>query len=205
MTADVPQRPMRADARRNYDKIVAVARDVFSECGVEAPLDDIARRANVGPGTLYRHFPNRDALVVAVYREVVEELSTQAHAFVEKYPPWEALDRWLGELVEFVTHKNGLAATLKAALDKDSPTYSYCKTSLRAAAAAVLTPAQEVGEARPDIRPEDLLRLGHGVGVVSEHVTKEDAARLMSVLIDGLRVMPPDTARESPPAESARA
>ncbi|WP_137812344.1 TetR/AcrR family transcriptional regulator [Gandjariella thermophila] len=177
---------MRADARRNYERLVATARDVFTEQGPDAPLDDIARRAGVGPGTLYRHFPTREALVEAVYRGEIADLSARAYQLLEDFSPADALVAWLAEQVRFATLKRGLAATLKAVVDRDSETFAWCHTTLRDAAAAVVTRAQEAGAIRPDVTPTDVLRLCHGVAVATEHAP-DDADRLLSVLLDGLR------------------
>jgi AcrR family transcriptional regulator len=179
-------RPMRADARRNHDRIVTAARAAFTEHGPAAPLDDIARRAEVGPGTLYRHFSGRDALIEAVYLEDVERLSARAAELVAQVPPLEALTAWLREEVAYVTHNRGLGAALKAAIDRDSETYALCKQLMRDAAATVLVPAQKAGEVRDDLEPRDLLLLGHGLGITAE-AAPESFERLLSVTIAGLR------------------
>ncbi|MFJ1457499.1 TetR/AcrR family transcriptional regulator [Nocardia sp. N2S4-5] len=179
-------RPMRADARRNYERIIECAREAFAEHGPQAPLDDIARRAGVGPGTLYRHFPQRDALIEAVYRSSIEGLAAEAHKLVETRSPTDALEQWFRAQVDFVMDKRSLAATLKAAIDRDSATFTLCSSLITDAAAAVLRPTQEAGLVRDDIQPRDLLRLGHGIGVACE--TSPDAAdRLISVTLAGLR------------------
>jgi AcrR family transcriptional regulator len=179
-------RPMRADARRNYQRIVSVAREVFAEHGAEAPLDDVAKRAGVGAGTLYRHFPNREALIEAVYREEIEQISRRAYELLEGRAPDEALADWMRLQIEFLSGRRSVAMTLKEALDKDSATFALCKTVMRDAAAAVLTPAQEAGIIREDVVPVDLLRLAHGIGLAIESAP-EDADRLLSVVLNGLR------------------
>jgi AcrR family transcriptional regulator len=182
-------RPMRADARRNRDRIVAAARDAFTEHGPTAPLDDIARRAEVGPGTLYRHFPGRDALIEAVYLEDLERLSSRASELVAELPPFEALTAWLREEVAYVTHNRGLGAALKAAIDRDAQTYALCKQLMSEAAATVLVPAQDAGAVRADLEPRDLLLLGHGLGITAE-AAPESFERLLSVTVSGLRPVP---------------
>lgn len=179
-------RPMRADARRNYERILSTAREAFTELGPEAPLDDIARKACVGAGTLYRHFPNREALIEAVYRDDIERLSSWAHELLDQHEPAKALELWMREQVAFVLHKRGVAASLKAAMDRDSETFALCKTMMNEAAAELLTRAQEAGAVRPDLKPRDLLLLGHGVGVAAEG-SDETAERLITVVLDGLR------------------
>ncbi|MBF6174787.1 TetR/AcrR family transcriptional regulator [Nocardia blacklockiae] len=177
---------MRADARRNYERIIECAREAFAEFGPEAPLDDIARRAGVGPGTLYRHFPNRDALIEAVYRSSIEALSARAYELIDTLSPEEALEQWFRAQVDFVMDKRSLAVTLKAAIDRSSETFTLCSGLITAAAGALLRPVQEAGVIRDDIQPRDLLRLGHGIGAACE--TAPDAAeRLISVTLAGLR------------------
>jgi AcrR family transcriptional regulator len=177
---------MRADARRNYERIITVARDAFAEHGPEAPLDDIARRACIGPGTLYRHFPNREALIEAVYRADIERLTQRAHELAETHSPRDALAEWMRAQVDFVRSKRGLAATLKAAMDRDSETFALCKGMLNDAAVALVESAQKEGTVRDDLEPRDLLRMGHAIGVASE-ATPESGDRLLAVMLDGLR------------------
>ncbi|HJQ18696.1 MAG TPA: helix-turn-helix domain-containing protein [Gemmatimonadaceae bacterium] len=177
---------MRADARRNYERILAVAREAFAQHGPEAPLDDIARKAGVGAGTLYRRFPSRDALIEAVYRDDIERLSAKAHEFMETLPPGEALAEWMRAQVAFATEKRGLATTLKAAMDKDSEIFALCKGMLNDVAASLLTAAQEAGAVRDDLEPRDLLKMGHGIATASD-TSPETAQRLLNVLLDGLR------------------
>ncbi len=178
-------RPMRADARRNHERIVTAARDAFADHGPGAPLDDIARRAEVGPGTLYRHFAGREALIEAVYRADVERLNRRASELAAELPPLDALTAWLREEVAYVSRDRGLGAALKAAIDQDSETYALCKRLMRDAAAAVLVPAQEAGVVRGDLEPRDLLLLGHGLGVAAE-AAPDSFERLLSVTVAGL-------------------
>ncbi|TVT07167.1 helix-turn-helix domain-containing protein [Amycolatopsis bartoniae] len=177
---------MRADARRNYERIVEVAREVFREHGPEAPLDDVARRACVGPGTLYRHFPNREELIAAVYRADLEALADQAYDLAERLEPGEALTEWLRVQVGFALHKRGLAAKLKAAMDRDAEGFALCKTKLNEAAATLVKAAQDAGAIRQDVRPRDLQLMAHGIGVATE-ATPDAAERLLTVMLDGLR------------------
>lgn len=179
-------RPMRADARRNHERIVTAAREAFAEHGPGAPLDDIARRAGVGAGTLYRHFAGREALIEAVYRADVERLNLRAGELAGELQPLDALAGWLREQVGYVIHNRGLGAALKAAIDQDSETYALCKRLMRDAAAAVLVPAQEAGLVRSDLEPRDLLLLGHGLGVAAE-ASPDAFERLLSVTVAGLR------------------
>jgi AcrR family transcriptional regulator len=176
---------MRADARRNYERILACARAAFAEHGPEAPLDDIARRACVGPGTLYRHFPNRDALMAAVYLSSIEALAQRAHELCETRSPLDALEQWLRALVDFVMNERSLAVTLKSTMDPNS----YICTLMTGAATALLEPAQDAGLVRADLEPRDLIRLGNGIATACEKAP-EAAPRLLSVAVSGLRVAP---------------
>jgi AcrR family transcriptional regulator len=180
---------MRADARRNFDRLIVAAREAFTEHGPEASLDDIARRAGVGPGTLYRHFPARLALLEAVYRDDITRLSDRARELLAEKPIEEALGTWMLEQVEYVLYRRALAATLKTALDRDSETMAYCKTTMREAADAMLVRAKEAGLVRPEVTGSDLLRLGHAIGYASEYAP-EDAERMLSYMLDGLRPRP---------------
>lgn len=179
-------RPMRADARRNHERIVTAAREAFTEHGPGAPLDDIARRAEIGPGTLYRHFTGREALIEAVYRADVERLSSRAAELAAELAPLDAVTSWLREQVAYAAHNRGLGAALKAAIDQDSDTYALCKRLMRDAAATVLAPAQSGGVVRDDLEPRDLLLLGHGLAVAAE-AAPDSFERLLSVTVAGLR------------------
>jgi AcrR family transcriptional regulator len=178
---------VRADARRNYERIVATARDAFLNDGVDVPLDDIAKRAGVGAGTLYRHFPSRDSLVEAVYREEITQLADAAYRLRDELPPGDALFAWMREQVRWINDSLGMASALKSAMDSESETYAYCKKTIRAAVGALLEPAQEAGIVRADLQQGDLLRLTHGVGAAAQYSDAEGVERMLSVVIDGLR------------------
>ncbi|MFC4856593.1 TetR/AcrR family transcriptional regulator [Actinophytocola glycyrrhizae] len=178
---------MRADARRNYERIVATAREVFHEHGVTAPLDDVVKRAGVGAGTLYRHFPTREVLVEAVYRSEIEEIAEQAYALAGELSAEDAVREWFRELIRFHIERSGLAFALKAVIDEDSETFLYCKQKLRDAAWALLEPAQAVGAVRPDLEPVDLMRLSHGIGAAARFADEASRDRMLSVLMEGLK------------------
>ncbi|MEV6340317.1 helix-turn-helix domain-containing protein [Nocardia vinacea] len=186
MAAPSTGRPMRADARRNYERIVTSAQEAFAEQGPDAPLEEIARRAGVGIGTLYRHFPSREVLIEAVYRSSIEQLSARAHSLLETHSGTEALEIWLREQVQWVMDNRSLATTLKAGMDKGSPTFTLCRTLITDAASALLQAAQDSGDIRRDIEPRDLLRFGHGIGIACETVP-EAAPRMLDVTLDGMR------------------
>ncbi|MFD6354333.1 TetR/AcrR family transcriptional regulator [Nocardia tengchongensis] len=189
MGAPSTDKPMRADARRNYERIVATAQEAFAELGPDAALEEIARRAAVGIGTLYRHFPTREALIEVVYRSNIEQLSARAHELLEQQPASMAFETWLREQVLWVMANRSLATTLKAGMDHESPTFQLCRTAILEATTALVQAAQDAGAIRADIEPRDLTRLGHGIGVACE-TTPDAAERLLAVAVDGLRVTP---------------
>ncbi|MFB7716678.1 MULTISPECIES: TetR/AcrR family transcriptional regulator [unclassified Nocardia] len=180
---------MRADARRNYERILTVAREAFAELGPEVALEEIARRTGVGIGTLYRHFPNREALIEAVYRSNIEQLSGRAYELLEEHSGATAFEYWLREQVQWVMANRSLATTLKAGMDHNSPTFTLCRSAINDAANALLEAAQQAGAVRADIEPRDLVRLGHGIGIACE-TTPDAAERLIAVTVDGLRAAP---------------
>ncbi len=178
---------MRADARRNYERLVATAREVFFKEGVDAPLDDIVKRAGLGAGTLYRHFPAREILIEAVYRSEIEAIAEQAYALAKELSAEDAVREWFRELIRFHLERSDLASALKAAIDEDSNTYRYCKQKLRDAAWALLEPAQAVGAVRPDLEAVDLMRLSHGIGAAARYADDASRERMLSVLMEGLK------------------
>ncbi|MFI6761204.1 TetR/AcrR family transcriptional regulator [Micromonospora sp. NPDC050417] len=178
-------RPKRADARRNYDKLVATARTAFGEDGVSTSLEDIARRAEVGIGTLYRHFPTRRDLFEAVYIDEVEALSRSA-ADLAGEPPWDALVGWLRRLVEYIGTKRALAEELI----HDSEIFRRCRDEVYAAGQPLLARAQTAGVVRPDTNIDDVMRLVSGITLVK--VTEPaQLERVLNLALDGLRPQAP--------------
>ncbi|WP_439677799.1 TetR/AcrR family transcriptional regulator [Embleya sp. MST-111070] len=182
-------RPMRADARRNYERLLAEARVVFREQGVDASLEELARRAGVGIGTLYRHFPTRDALVEAVVRDRYDGLTARAEALRDADGARDALATWLRLLIEGAGTFRGMSATLMATLaDETSELYASCH-AMREAGAALLTRAQAVGEVRADIDTDGLFTLAHGIAWAHEQREVDDPERLprlLDVVVFGL-------------------
>ena len=186
---DLPiQRPQRADARRNYEKLLAVARDVFAEDGASATLDDIARRAQVGPATLYRHFPTRQHLLEAVYLEEVVAISRSAEDLAD-LPPWEALVQWLHEFVRYAATKRALANEMLTSIDRDAQVFQACRAALTAAGGALIERAQEAGVVRPDANFMDVARLLGGIAAI-QGVEPDEVERLLDIVLDGLRYQP---------------
>jgi AcrR family transcriptional regulator len=182
------ERPLRSDARRNYQRLLAAAASAFAEHGADAPLDDIAKRAGVGSGTLYRHFPTRQALLEAVYRGQVEELCTQADKLLASQSPGEALGNWLGAVAAYATTKRGMADVI----GKDSEVFQYCRGMLRAACDRLLNGAKQSGEVRADANRDDLFKFVHAISVATEQSPEDpgQAERLIAMLMDGLRATP---------------
>jgi AcrR family transcriptional regulator len=181
-------RPMRADARRNREQLLEVASDAFRECGVEASLEEIARRAGVGIGTLYRHFPSRDALLEAVFRRDVEQVADSAEELLRELPPDRALDEWMRSFVNYVAGKKGLATHLKTVLSADSPLFVYAHERMNASMRGLVLAAAAAGAIREDVDPADLLRALSGVCLAADEPGwQEQACRICSLLMDGLR------------------
>jgi AcrR family transcriptional regulator len=184
----LPQRPKRADARRNYDKLIAAAHDAFAEDGTSASLEDIARRAEVGIGTLYRHFPTRQHLLEAVYVEEVEAICRSAADF-EGMPPWEALSGWLHAFVGFAATKRALADELFNYIDRDAPVFQTCGAAITTVGGALLARAQDAGEVRRDTNITDIARLVGGISVINA-ADPGQIERILDVALDGLRYRP---------------
>lgn len=181
-------RPMRADARRNREQLLEVASDAFRECGVDASLEEIARRAGVGIGTLYRHFPSRDALLEAVFRRDVEQVADRAEELLRELPPDRALDEWMRGFVNYVAGKKGLATHLKTVLSADSPLFVYAHERMNASMRGLVLAAAAAGSIREDVDPADLLRALSGVCLAADEPGwQEQACRICSLLMDGLR------------------
>jgi AcrR family transcriptional regulator len=178
-------RPKRADARRNYDKLVAAAREVFGEQETEATLEEISRRAGVGIGTLYRHFPARENLIEAAYVDGVEEICG-AVAKHDGEDPWQALRGWLLEVVRFAATKRILADEMFAVLDRDAPFFKSCGGAIYDAGEPLLRRAQEAGAVRDDVDITDVTKMVSGIAGLRT-VDTEHAERLVGIALDGLR------------------
>ena len=181
------RRPQRADARRNYDQLIAAAREALTERDRSASLEDIARRAGVGIATLYRHFPTRGDLIEAVYLEEVEGLCRTADDLRDT-EPWAALVGWLGRFVAYVTTKQALAEELFAA-NRDAGVLTGCRVALYGAGEPLLRRAQDAGAVRRDVSIDEVLPM---VGGIAKIQTTDAAAieRILSVALDGLRYRP---------------
>ena len=182
----------RADAQRNIDRLIVAAREAFTEHGANASLDDIARQAGVGPGTLYRHFPTRQALIEAVYRDGVASLCATGDRLRETEPPAEAFVDWLRAFAAYVAQKRGLASSLMATIGKDSPLFAEVHAMITATGGALLDRAKEAGAIRPDVALADVIKLVSALSQAGEQSTEGAALsdRLLLLALDGLRATP---------------
>jgi AcrR family transcriptional regulator len=187
-SVDAPERKraMRADACRNRDKLVEVARAVFSERGSEASMEEIAKRADVGVGTLYRHFPKRIDLVEAVYREDVETLVVLAAEVNATLAPWEALVAWLEGFVRYAQAKRTFLTELHEAFEKSPDLAVSSREKIAGAVGTVLARAQAAGVARTDLDAADLMQLVGGM-CMARNADLAQNERLLTFLLDGIR------------------
>ncbi|MGP3941448.1 MULTISPECIES: TetR/AcrR family transcriptional regulator [Streptomyces] len=186
--ADSAQRPLRADARRNRDKILAAAVRVFAEEGLDAHLERIAKEAGVGSATLYRNFATREALIEAVYRNEVAQLCDAVPDLLEEKPPYEALRAWTRLFLDYVTAKFGMADALRAIAATGSNPYGHSRDMIQAAITTLMDACAAAGTIRTDITPTDMGAALEGIAVTSampEH--RERAERLLDLTLDGLR------------------
>ena len=181
-----PSRKPRADALRNRERVLEAARAVFSAGGPDASLEAVAKTAGVGIGTLYRHFPTREALFDAVYRHEAQQLAALADRLKKETQPIEALRQWLHALIKFVATKKGMSAALALAVSKDSDLFSYSSDLLMRSAGGLLDRAIAAGAIRNDIGPEDLIRTLVGI-THDQPGWQKSVLRLVDVFIDGLR------------------
>ena len=177
-------RPKRADAKRNYEKLIGAAREAFTEADMAASLEDIARRAGVGIGTLYRHFPTRQVLIEAVYIDEVEALAKSAED-VADLPPWEALHTWLRRFVQYVATKQALINELFAD-GAESTVFASCRSMMYEAGEPLLDRAQAAGEVRSDVSLTDVIHLVAGIAKIPAPEPGQ-LERILDVALDGLR------------------
>ncbi len=203
-SAEKTRKP-RTDAVRNRERLLEAARVVFSAGGPEASLEAVARTAGVGIGTLYRHFPTREALFEAVYRREVQQLADLAELLKDEKDPVDALRHWMRSNVRFVATKKGMSAALALAVDKNSDLFSVSHDQLKRAARGLLERAVSAGEIRDDISSDDLLRTLVGMCYMHDQPGwQASVARLVDVFIDGLRSQPgagrSTSSRKTPPS-----
>lgn len=179
-------RPVRADAQRNNDALLEAALAVFATSGVDAPVREIAAKAGVGVGTVYRHFPQRADLIAAVFRHEIDACADTAAILAAEHPPVEALALWMQRYADFIATKHGLAA----ALHSGDPAYNtlpdYFDTRMRPALGGLLDTAVNAGKVRDDITPDDLLNVVRSL-CMSGHDNRDYTRRMIALLVDGLR------------------
>jgi AcrR family transcriptional regulator len=185
-------RKPRADSVRNRERLMAAAKVAFAERGADVALEEIARRAGLGIGTLYRHFPTREALLAAVYRREVEQLAAAADRLLAERPPLEALEAWLGQLVDYLATKRVVAPALQASPGEGSAAYAAGGAAVADAMRRVMEAALASGEMRADVTPDDLMRLLAGIAQGYDRPGwAPSARRLIAVLVAGLRTPAP--------------
>lgn len=181
-------RKPRADAQRNRERILEVAKQAFTRSGADTSLDDIAKQASVGPGTLYRHFPTREELLKAVYRTEMEQLAAAEQKLAETLPPVEALRAWLLLFVDAVATKQIIAPALNALVGDSKKVFEASYAQVHDALRALVKRAVKSGDIRKDLDPIDLLRALVGVSnVASSPEWQQSARRLVDILIAGSR------------------
>ncbi len=181
-------RPKRADARRNYEKVLTAAREAFAEGGESTALEEIARRAGVGIGTLYRNFPNRQALLEALYVEEVEAMARSAEELGDA-DPWEALNAWFGRFISYIGTKRALMAELQNYLGADAELFRVCRASLFGSGEPLLKRAQDAGVVRPDVTIADVIQMVVGIAKIPSGDMKVNE-RILQIAVDGLRYSP---------------
>jgi len=181
-------RKPRTDAQRNRERLLEVAKEAFTRSGGNASLDDIAKQAGVGPGTLYRHFPTREELLEAVYRTEVEKLAAAEGKFAETLPPIEALRAWMLLFVDYIATKQIIAPALNALVGGHSKVFESSYAQIWEAIRALVKRAIKSGDIRKDLDPIDLLRALIGVAnVATSPDWQQSARRLVDILIIGSR------------------
>jgi AcrR family transcriptional regulator len=182
------QRKPRADAQRNRERILEVAREAFTRSGANTSLDDIAKQARVGPGTLYRHFPTREELLQAVYRSEMEKLAAAERKFAHGMPPIEALRAWLLLFVDAIETKQIIAPALNTLIGDPKKVFAASYAQIHEAIHALVKRAIKSGDIRRDLDPIDLLRALVGVAnVATSPDWQQSARRLVDILILGSR------------------
>lgn len=181
-------RAPRADATRNREQLLAVATRVFLEADAEPSMRAIAREAGVGIATLYRHFPTRESLVDAVYRDQVERLTAGARELLDRLPPAAAMRRWMDLFGDWIATKNGMLDTLLSMIQAGEIAHARTRIELLTAITAILDAGRVAGDLRPDVTAEDIAATLIGIFTVAPRPAREaSAGRLLNLLMDGLR------------------
>ncbi|MGC5396122.1 TetR/AcrR family transcriptional regulator [Streptomyces sp. DT20] len=187
-SANTAGRPARADARRNRERLLEVARDAFTATSGKAPLDAIAREAGVGIGTLYRHFPTREALVEAIYAAELDAVVTSAPALLSTLPPAAALRAWMDRYAAFFAAKRGISDTLRAGWASGAIATPATRERLTAAIAVILDAGAQAGSLRADVEPDEVTMMLLGVFLsTTAGNSPELTGRLLDLMVDALR------------------
>jgi AcrR family transcriptional regulator len=189
-----PSRPVRADAQRNTASLLEAALAVFVTSGVDAPVREITAKAGIGVGTLYRHFPQRSDLIVAVFRHEVDACADAALDLMAEHTPGEALALWMQRYADFIATKRGLATALHSGNPAFSTLPTYFDQRLRPALGALLDAAARAGEVRSDIKPDDLLRAVGSLCMSAQDDQTDYTRRMVALFVDGLRYTRADRA-----------
>ena len=188
MSAPTHDKPLRKDAARNREKLLAAAVGLFAERGTEGSLEEVAKRAGVGIGTLYRHFPTRDALVEAAYRNEVAQLRAAADELLAEQPADAALEAWMGRFVEYASAKRGMRDALHSIAGGGSDLFAETRGQVTEAVAVLLAAGAEAGTLRRDVEAEDVLRAMGAIWMVADGDDfTEQAMRVLRLVLDGLR------------------
>ena len=188
MSVPTHDKPLRKDAARNREKLLAAAVELFAERGTEGSLEEVAKRAGVGIGTLYRHFPTRDALVEAAYRNEVAQLRAAADELLAELPPDQALEAWARRFVEYGTAKRGMRDALQSIAGAGSALFADTRGQVVEAVAVLLQAGAKAGALRADVEPEDVLRAMGAIWMVADGDDfAAEAMRVLRLVLDGLR------------------
>jgi AcrR family transcriptional regulator len=186
--SETASRPVRADAQRNYDRLLEVAVHAFAVDGEHVTLDRIAKTAGVGIGTLYRHFPTRDALVEAAYRHELADLCDAVPGLLQSLPPDEATRAWMDRFIDYMGTKRDMAEALRAVIASGGDPFAESRGRLVSAITALLDAGATAGTLRSDVDPNDVLVALHGVSLAAGQPNqREQAGRLLDLLVQGLR------------------
>jgi AcrR family transcriptional regulator len=189
-------RPVRADARRNYDRLLEVAVHAFATDGAYVALEGIAKTAGVGIGTLYRHFPTREALVEAVYRHELTDLCDAVPGLLQSLPPDQATRAWMDRFIDYLSTKHYMAEALRAVIASGGNPFAESRGRLIIAVTTLLDAGTAAGTLRPDIEPNDVLVAINGVSLAAgEPNQREQAGRILDLILEGLRQHPKARAR----------
>lgn len=182
------ERPLRADAQRNRERLLDIAVRAFSQEGPEVTLDAIAKEAGVGIGTLYRHFPTRESLIEAAYRNELARLCDAVPGLLEALPPDKAMRVWMDRFVDYMTTKRGMAEALRMVIASGVDPYNQSRDRLFGAIGALLDAGARAGTVRSDIAPPDVMTTLSGVSLAVVHPEqREQADRVLDLIMDGLR------------------